>query len=63
MRHKKGNKKLSKPTDQRIAMLRSLSEQLILHNCITTTDTRAAALVSYAGPLFRLAKWTAPSNT
>ena len=56
MRHKKGNKKLSKPTDQRIALLRSLSEQLILKNTITTTDNRAKALVSFSGTLFRLAK-------
>ena len=56
MRHKKANKKLSKPTDQRIALLRSLSEQLILRNSIVTTDKRAAALKAFVDPIFTLAK-------
>ena len=38
MRHKKGNKKLSKPTDQRIALLRSLALALVTHEKIKTTD-------------------------
>ena len=41
MRHKKGNKKLGKPTDQRLALLKSLVESLFKHEKIKTTDVRA----------------------
>ena len=41
MRHGKGNKKLSKPTDQRIALLRSLSIALFINERIETTTVRA----------------------
>ena len=36
-----GHRKLGRPTDQRIAMLRSLTTQLIYHGKIKTTVTRA----------------------
>ena len=55
MRHRRGNKKLSKPTDQRIALLRSLSRALILNGSIETTDTRAHQLKSYYNKLATLA--------
>ena len=41
MRHLKGNKKLGKPTDQRIAMLRNIVVALVSHRKIKTTDARA----------------------
>ena len=41
MRHLKGNKKLSKPTDQRLALLRAIVKSLVEHKRIKTTDTRA----------------------
>lgn len=41
MRHAKGNKKLGKPTDQRIALLRGLAIALFSHEKIKTTDLRA----------------------
>ncbi len=41
MRHLKGNKKLGKPTDQRIALLRGLVRSLVIYRKIKTTDTRA----------------------
>jgi large subunit ribosomal protein L17 len=41
MRHKKGNSKLGKPTDQRLAMLRAQACALFKNNRITTTVTRA----------------------
>lgn len=56
MRHKKGNKKLSKPTDQRIALLRSLSLSLINHSKIKTTDVRAKEAQRYIERLITLAK-------
>ncbi len=56
MRHKKGNKKLSKPTDQRIALLRSLSLSLITHEKIKTTDVRAKETQRYIERLISLGK-------
>ncbi|MGC6367209.1 MAG: 50S ribosomal protein L17 [Candidatus Marinamargulisbacteria bacterium] len=56
MRHKKGNKKLSKPTDQRIALLRSLTLSLITHDKIKTTDVRAKETQRYVERLITLAK-------
>lgn len=55
MRHQKGNKKLGKPTDQRIALLRSLVRSLFLNNQITTTDTRAKEAKKMAEKLITLA--------
>lgn len=56
MRHKKSNKKLSKPTDQRLALLRSLSLSLITHEQIKTTDVRAKETQRYVERLVTLAK-------
>ena len=56
MRHKRGNKKLGKPTDQRIALLRSLSLSLIENQRIKTTDTRAKSAKRYVERLISLAK-------
>lgn len=56
MRHKRGNKKLSKPTDQRIALLRSLSLALIQHERLVTTDVRAKEVRGYIERLISLAK-------
>ncbi len=41
MRHRKSNKKLNKPTDQRLALLKNLAISLIEHSRIITTQTRA----------------------
>jgi large subunit ribosomal protein L17 len=56
MRHKRGNKKLGKPTDQRIALLRSLALSLIENSRIKTTDTRAKAAKRYVDRLITFAK-------
>ena len=56
MRHKRGNKKLGKPTDQRVALLRSLALSLIQNNRIKTTDTRAKATKRYVEKLVTFAK-------
>jgi large subunit ribosomal protein L17 len=41
MRHRKGNAKLSRPTDQRLALLRSIVRALFLSGRVTVTLTRA----------------------
>ncbi|NBV41271.1 50S ribosomal protein L17 [bacterium] len=56
MRHRYGNKKLGKPTDQRIALLRSLVRSLFLHGKIKTTDTRAKEARRMAESLITLGK-------
>ena len=56
MRHKKSNRKLSKPTDQRIALLRSLSLSFIFHEKIKTTDVRAKETQKYIERLITLGK-------
>ncbi|RAP32248.1 50S ribosomal protein L17 [Candidatus Marinamargulisbacteria bacterium SCGC AG-439-L15] len=56
MRHQKGNKKLGKPTDQRLAMLKSIVEALFLNNRIRTTDTRAKEAKKIAEKLITLGK-------
>ena len=39
--HRIAGKKLSRPTSQRIALLRSLASELIRHERITTTEAKA----------------------
>ena len=56
MRHKKGNRKVSKPTDQRIALIRSLCLSLINHEKIKTTDVRAKEAQKYVEKIVTLAK-------
>jgi large subunit ribosomal protein L17 len=56
MRHRCGNKKLNRPTDQRIALLRGLVRSLFLFNRIKTTDVRAKETKKYAERLITLAK-------
>ncbi len=56
MRHKRGNKKLGKPTDQRLALLKSLVESLFTHEKIKTTDVRAKEASKMAERLITLGK-------
>ena len=56
MRHRKGIKKLGKPTDQRIALLRSLVIALFENNRIKTTDARAKEAKRMAEKLITLGK-------
>jgi large subunit ribosomal protein L17 len=56
MRHRKRLPKLGKPADQRKALLRSLTTQLLLHEEIITTLPRARALVSEASRVITWAK-------
>jgi len=41
MRHQRGNKKLNRPFDQRLALLRGQVSLLFLHGHVTTTKARA----------------------
>ena len=41
MRHSRGNRKLGKPTDQRLAMLRSIIRSLFIHGKVEVTVHRA----------------------
>jgi len=56
MRHRCRVPKLGRPTDQRRALLRSLTTELIRHGRITTTKTRAKAVQSEAERMITLAK-------
>ncbi|MFE4107108.1 50S ribosomal protein L17 [Almyronema epifaneia] len=56
MRHRRRIPKLGKPADQRKALLRSLTTELIRHGRITTTKARAKAVRSEAERMITLAK-------
>lgn len=56
MRHRCRVPQLSKPADQRRALLRSLTTELLRHGQITTTLVRAKALRSEAEKMITLAK-------
>lgn len=56
MRHRKAKNLLSKPADQRRALLRSLTTELLRHGRITTTEARAKALRVTADQMVSLAK-------
>lgn len=56
MRHRRRVKKLGRPADQRRALLRSLTTELLRHGEITTTKTRAKAVRSEADRIITLAK-------
>ena len=56
MRHSKGNKKLNKATDQRLALLRALTTALIKHGKIKTTIKRAKEARKMAEKVVALAK-------
>ncbi|MBE9225847.1 50S ribosomal protein L17 [Phormidium sp. LEGE 05292] len=56
MRHGRRIPQLSKPADQRKALLRALTTQLLRHGRIETTVTRAKAIRSEADRIITLAK-------
>ncbi len=56
MRHRNRVKKLSKPADQRRALLRSLTTELIRHGRITTTLQRAKVVRAEVDKMITLAK-------
>lgn len=56
MKHKKGHRKLAKPTDQRLAILRSLTREVIARGQIETTLIRAKEARKMVEKLITLAK-------
>lgn len=56
MRHQKQTIKLGRERGPRIALMRSLTESLILHEGITTTIAKAKALKTVVEPLITKAK-------
>lgn len=56
MRHGRRVPKLGKPADQRRALLRALTTELIRHGRITTTKVRAKAVRSEVERMITLAK-------
>lgn len=56
MRHRCRVPQLGRPADQRRAMLRTLTTELIRHGRITTTKARAQAVRSEADRMITLAK-------
>ena len=56
MRHRSKQNRLSRPKDQRDALLRSLATELLRHDEITTTLAKAKAVRSEAEKMITLAK-------
>ena len=56
MRHRRANKKLGKPTDQRMAMLKAIVRSLFMHDKVEVTLTRAKEARKMAEKLITVAK-------
>jgi large subunit ribosomal protein L17 len=56
MRHQHGNKKIARPTDQRIALLKTQAKSLIDKGQIMTSKAKAKALARFVQKLVGLAK-------
>lgn len=56
MRHRKPGNRLSRPADQRKALLRALATELLRHDEIVTTLSKAKAVRSHAEKMITLAK-------
>ena len=56
MRHRKDHKRIGRPTDQRMALIRSQTGALFRHNRIKTTVTKARETARFAEKLITLAK-------
>jgi len=56
MRHRKGFRKLSRPTDQRMAILRGIVQALLKHGKVKVTEARAKEARKIAEGVIQLAK-------
>lgn len=56
MRHRIAGRRLGRPTDQRMALLRNLVTSLLWHGTVVTTQTRAKEARSMAERLITLAR-------
>ena len=62
MKHQKGHKKLSKPTDQRLALIKNLAVALVDNNKIITTQTRAKQTQRFIEQLITKSKVDSVAN-
>lgn len=62
MRHKVAHRKLNKPTDQRIALLKNQVQALFMHERLVTTEARAKEVRSLAEKLITRAKVDTVAN-
>src|SRR3569832_650882 len=62
MRHRQSNRKLNRPTSNRLAMIRNMSVSLQKHEVIKTTLPKAKELRSFVEPLITLGKEPSLSN-
>jgi large subunit ribosomal protein L17 len=56
VRHRLAGRRLSRPTPQRVSLLRNLAAALIQYEQITTTEAKAKEVRSYAERLITVAK-------
>jgi len=56
MRHRRARNKLGRPTDQRVAMMRSIVRSLFLHGKVAVTVTRAKVARQLAEKLITTAR-------
>jgi len=56
MRHLRGNKKIARPTDQRLALLKSQAKSLIEHGELVTTRAKAKSLARFVQKLVTFAR-------
>jgi large subunit ribosomal protein L17 len=62
MRHKVAKRKLGKPTDERMALLKNQMQALFMHERLETTEARAKEVRSLAEKLITKAKTDTPAN-
>lgn len=62
MRHRVAHRKLNKPTDQRMALLKNQMQGLFLHERLVTTEARAKEVRSMAEKLITKAKEDTVAN-
>jgi large subunit ribosomal protein L17 len=62
MRHRVGNKRLGRPTDQRLAILKSLVAAVLEHGHVTTTEIRAKEARSVIEKLITLGREDSIAN-
>ena len=56
VRHRVAGRKLGRPTAQRVALLRALASQLIIHERIITTEAKAKEARSFAEKMITYGK-------
>lgn len=56
MRHRVSGRKFSRPTEHRMAMFRNLTQELLRHGRIRTTEAKAKEVRSFAEKMITLGK-------